>query len=237
VPARDAGRPGPLVGEGRSATLHHVGGGWLLRRYRDPAADATREAAVLRWADRHGVRVPAVREAAGRDLVLEHVAGPSMLTALLDDPAGAARCGAALARLHAALDRVPAPPDSSLPVPTGRPGRLLHGDLHPGNVLLSPAGPVLIDWTNAASGPSAYDTATTWLVLACFDHPDPDVAARLAGLRAPLLTAFLGAIDSAAAAALLPRVAAVRAADPGTSDAERARITAFVTEVARHGAR
>ena len=221
------------MGAGRSATVHDLGDGWLLRRYRDRASDATREAGVLRWAARHGVPVPAVRSAAGSDLVIERVEGPSMLDALLEDPARAAEHGRILARLHRDLDRVPPPPASTLPMPTGRPGRLVHGDLHPGNVLLSPTGPVLIDWTNAASGPSAYDTATTWLVLACMEHPDDAIGRRLTGLREPLLTSFLGSVDRAAAAALVPRVAADRIADAGTSDVERARIVAFAAEVAR----
>ena len=221
--------PGGLLAEGRSAAVFAIDDGWLLRRFHDPQADASTEAPVLRWAARHGVPVPAVREAAGPDLVLEHVRGPSMLGALLDDPAGAAGHGRVLASLHRSLDRVPAP--AGLPTPTGQPGRLLHGDLHPDNVLLAGAGPVLIDWTNAASGPSGYDTATTWLVLACFDHPDPDVGARLAGLRRPLLDAFLSGIDRSAAAAALPCVVAHRTADPATTDVERARIEAFAGDV------
>jgi len=220
--------PGRLVGEGRSATVHDLGDGWLLRRSRNPAADATREAAVLRWAAAHGVPVPAVREASGPDLVLARVDGPSMLDQLLDDPAAADTCGRTLAALHSRLDRVPPPPDWPLPTPTGRPGRLVHGDLHPGNVLVSATGPVLIDWTNAASAPSAYDTATTWLVLACMRHSDAAADRRLEPVREPLLAAFLAEVDRTAAAALLPRVAADRIADPGTSDDERARIAELV---------
>ena len=63
-------------------------------------------------------------------------------------------------------------------MPTGRAGRLLHGDLHPGNVLLGPSGPVLIDWTDAGSGPPAHDTATSWLVLACLDRAAAAAARR-----------------------------------------------------------
>ena len=221
--------PGRLLAQGRSATVFMIGDGWLLRRFHDPRQDVSTEATVLRWAARHGVPVPAVREAAGSDLVIEHVPGPSMLTALLDDPTGASGHGRALAELHAHLDRVPAPPE--LPTPTGQAGRLLHGDLHPGNVLLSDSGPVLIDWTNAASGPAAHDTATTWLVLACMEPPDPEVGIRLAAARPSLLDGFLSGIDRSAAAAAMPQVAAGRMADPGTTDPERARIEAFTADI------
>jgi aminoglycoside phosphotransferase (APT) family kinase protein len=221
--------PRRLLAEGRSATVFLLDDGWVLRRCTNPRHDVGTEAVVLGWAARHGVPVPAVREAAGPDLVLEHVHGPSMLTAMLDDPAGAGAHGRTLADLHGRLDRVPAPP--GLPTPTGRAGRLLHGDLHPGNVLLADAGPVLIDWTNAASGPSAHDTATTWLLLACFELPDPGVDVRLAAVRRPLLDGFLSGIDRCAAVAAMPQVAASRIADPATTDSERDRIGAFVEAI------
>jgi aminoglycoside phosphotransferase (APT) family kinase protein len=221
---------GRRLAEGRSATVFLLEDGWVLRRSKDPRHDVGTEAAVLRWAARHGVPVPEVREAAGPDLVLEHVHGPSMLTALLDDAAGAGAHGRTLADLHGCLDRVPAPPE--LPAPPGRAGRLLHGDLHPGNVLLADAGPVLIDWTNAASGPSAHDTATTWLVLACLEPPAPEVDVWLA-VRRPLVDGFLSGIDRSAAVAAMPQVASGRIADPATTDRERDRIEAFLDEITR----
>jgi aminoglycoside phosphotransferase (APT) family kinase protein len=223
------GDPGRLLAEGRSARVYLIEDGWLLRRFRDQRQDVTTEATVLRWAARHGVPVPAVREAAGPDLVIEHVHGPSMLTALLDDPSSGSGYGRTLAELHRRLDGVPAPPE--LPTPTGEAGRLLHGDLHPGNVLLTGHGPVLIDWTNAASGPSAHDTATTWLVLACLEHSDPQVGSRLAAVRPSILDGFLSGIDRSAAAAAMPQVAAGRIADPATTDSERARIGMLVDEI------
>jgi len=155
-----------------------------------------------------------------------------MLAALLDDPGTVEVHGRTLAELHHRLDVVLPPAEWDLPVPTGRRGRLLHGDLHPGNVVLSAAGPVLIDWTNAGTGRSAHDTATTWLVVGCFAHPDPGVDARLEDLRRPLLNAFLSEVDRAAAAAALPLVAAGRIADPATTDDERSRIHAFVAAAA-----
>lgn len=41
---------------------------------------------------------------------------------------------------------------------------LCHGDVHPGNVLQSAAGPVLLDWDLVCSGPAAWDHAPlmTW---------------------------------------------------------------------------
>lgn len=42
---------------------------------------------------------------------------------------------------------------------------LLHGDLHPGNVLLGPDGPVVIDWFDAAIGHPLGDVVRTSLLL------------------------------------------------------------------------
>jgi aminoglycoside phosphotransferase (APT) family kinase protein len=43
--------------------------------------------------------------------------------------------------------------------------RLCHFDYHPGNVLISPSGWVVVDWLGAASGPPAADFARTLLLL------------------------------------------------------------------------
>ena len=43
--------------------------------------------------------------------------------------------------------------------------RLCHGDFHPGNVILSPGGPVTIDWFDAARGHPVCDIARTSLLL------------------------------------------------------------------------
>ena len=42
---------------------------------------------------------------------------------------------------------------------------LCHGDLHPGNVLMSPTGPVIIDWFDCAVGPSVADLVRTSLLI------------------------------------------------------------------------
>jgi aminoglycoside phosphotransferase (APT) family kinase protein len=48
---------------------------------------------------------------------------------------------------------------------------LLHGDFHPGNVLLSSRGPVVIDWPNATAGDATADFARTDLLLRMGDPP------------------------------------------------------------------
>jgi uncharacterized protein (TIGR02172 family) len=42
---------------------------------------------------------------------------------------------------------------------------LCHGDFHPGNVIISPRGPIVIDWMTAASGSPWADVARTCLLL------------------------------------------------------------------------
>jgi aminoglycoside phosphotransferase (APT) family kinase protein len=54
-------------------------------------------------------------------------------------------------------------------LPGGR--SLCHGDFHPGNVLVTDGGPVVIDWTNASRGPAMADFARTRLMLAVGELP------------------------------------------------------------------
>lgn len=134
------------------------------------------------------------------------------------DAASAASAGRLLAKLHGQLDSVAAP--NGLQTTYGVAEGLLHGDLHPGNVLLGEAGPVLIDWTNASTGVRAADVADTWTLVSCFKPGKSHVEA----LRAPLLDAFLHDVDVAAARPWLENVARQRLGDPNTSSLEAARI-------------
>jgi thiamine kinase-like enzyme len=43
--------------------------------------------------------------------------------------------------------------------------RLCHGDYHPGNVILTEAGPIVIDWMTARAGSPWMDVARTSLIL------------------------------------------------------------------------
>jgi Ser/Thr protein kinase RdoA (MazF antagonist) len=48
---------------------------------------------------------------------------------------------------------------------------LLHCDLHPQNVILTPHGPRVIDWEGAAQGPATADIVMTWTIIAFSDIP------------------------------------------------------------------
>ena len=61
---------------------------------------------------------------------------------------------------------------------------VLHGDFHPGNVIISTDGPVVIDWLDASRGSPAADVARTLWLLTPAGIP-PDTAGR------PLLAAFV----------------------------------------------
>ncbi len=167
----------------------------------------------MRRAELAGVAVPRVHAVSGSALRMDRVDGPTMADRLAEHPKQAGPFGRLLADLHHGLDG------------TGSRGSaLLHGDLHPGNVLMSADGPVLIDWTNHRIGPRALDVALTWLVLDCFDPDDDALRIQLASLRVEFLRSFLEAVDASAAAAALPEAAVIRRADPATTSEEHSRI-------------
>ena len=103
-----AGQPGPLLGSGRSAEIYDLGHGRVLRRYRNPARLAEREAKVISWAGAHGVPVPEVFDVDGPDIVMEKVDGPTMLADLARRPWRLASHAATVARLHERVHAVPA---------------------------------------------------------------------------------------------------------------------------------
>lgn len=142
-----------------------------------------------------GVPAPEVREVIEIDgraaVVFEHVAGPSMWQRMMERPTDIAALTRELAAIQHSIHEAGVP--DGLPglvdrmhlkfsasdeldgderaaaaalldqQPVG--AALLHGDLHPGNVLLGPDGPVVIDWFDAAVGHPAADVARTMLLL------------------------------------------------------------------------
>jgi aminoglycoside phosphotransferase (APT) family kinase protein len=212
---------GALIGTGRSADVYAYGDEHVLRRYRT-ARDTEREAAAMEHARSHGFPAPAARALNDTDMVMDRVNGPTMLADLGQRPWRAPAHAKTLAELHKRLHAIPAP--AWLPSPLGEGSSLLHLDLHPDNVILSPGGPVVIDWPNAAGGPGAADVANTWLVVAT-SLPPTGVYRRalaLAGRRA-FLELFLRGVDRVAAEARLADAAAYRltnrALPPGEPEA------------------
>jgi len=177
--------------------------------------------------------------------VYEHIQGPSLAQALFaapdPDPETIVALGRTFAQAQAAVHAntsAPslAPQKQVLAECIGRPSalasdlrqatlalladmpvgtQLCHGDYHPFNVLLSPRGPIVIDWNNAHTGVALEDVARSLLIL--------DGAAISDGLPETLLASFREAYLSAYQQAMLyapetlavwrPIVAAVRFCD------------------------
>jgi aminoglycoside phosphotransferase (APT) family kinase protein len=157
--ARPANVAGERLGSGRTADVFAVAGGRVLRRYRE-GWDTAREAAVMSYVGGHGFPVPVVHAADGADLVMERLDGGTMLAALASGGVDLAAAVGTLADLHARLHALPARAGAA-------PGdRVIHLDLHPDNVMLTPRGPVVIDWSNATDGPPDVDIAMSALILA-----------------------------------------------------------------------
>lgn len=142
-----------------------------------------------------GVPSPEVRgtiDIDGREsIVFERISGPSMWQRILEQPEDTARYASELASIQREIFRAPLP--TGIPDLIGRMcakietvsqldaeekvrachlahslphgAALLHGDLHPGNVLMSRCGPVLIDWFDATIGHPAADVVRTSLLV------------------------------------------------------------------------
>ncbi|MFE5238609.1 MULTISPECIES: phosphotransferase [unclassified Streptomyces] len=209
---------GPLLGSGRTADVYAVDGTWVLRRYRDDI-DTTGELAVMSYLSASGFPVPRigppVKAARRTDLVMQRLTGPTLADALTEGTVTVAEGADLLARLLRELHAIPArlsqDPDD----------RIVHLDLHPENVILAAEGAMVIDWLTASEGPPALDRAMSSLILAQVSLALSSASgAQVRDLLAALLSEF--ADDGGVPAASLDRVTALRAADPGLTERERA---------------
>ena len=158
--ARGAGAR--LIAAGRASEVFDLGDGTVLRRFKS-GGHPEREALVMRHARSYGYPVPEVLAIADDALVLEKIEGPTMWQVAADQPSTVEAQAVLLAQLHRDLHKIDAP-DGLAAVAEG--DCLLHLDLHPMNVILSPKGPVVIDWTNARRGEPMFDVAVTWVIAA-----------------------------------------------------------------------
>ncbi len=186
----------PRLGSGRVAEVFALDEHRALKLAREPGPlePFQREAAALQAAAAAGLPVPrvhAVETVAGRPaIIMERIAGRSLLDELGRRPWRLPALAGQFARLHAALgrasgaglpawrDRVLRVLDASPHVPArvrdvARPllgelpggDALVHADFHPGNVLLAPGGPVLIDFASAYRGDPLASHARTLVIL------------------------------------------------------------------------
>ncbi len=225
----------PLIGRGRAADVYDVGDGRVLRRYRSGRADSVaREVLAMRHLRAHGAPVPEVFSVEDADIVMERLDGPTMLEVLKAKPWRAAAIGRDLAALQRRFHAVPAG-DIDLPR-VGDGDSILHFDLHPDNVMITSAGPVIIDWSNVAVGDPSADVMNTWMLMVTSSPDGVPLVLRpvLRRIRRSLTDGFIGAtvIDDAARH-WIECVCAQRLLDPNTREPEKVRVRTFA---ATHGA-
>lgn len=165
-----------------------------------PLGAIDRESRISQVIQENGLAAPLVEGVVrleGRlGIVYEWIEGPSMLRELSQKPWTFTRVARQFAELHLSMHRclcaefpsqreqmVGRIQDSSLlsaalksrvlerleRLPDGN--AVCHGDFHPDNILVSPRGPVVIDWMGATRGHPLADVATTALLLRISDLP------------------------------------------------------------------
>jgi aminoglycoside phosphotransferase (APT) family kinase protein len=182
---------GPKVAEGRTAELYAWREGQIIKFLREGFRpdDLYREARHTRLAAAAGLPVPRfieeVRLRGKPGIVYERVDGKPMTEHIR--PLSALRLGRTMADLHIVMHRCVAPslrqqreiinhavaqwPEkfrryaSQLLAALPHGDKLCHGDMHPGNILMSPRGPVVIDWNDAVQGDPVADVARTLVLL------------------------------------------------------------------------
>ena len=217
---------GELIASGRAADVFAYGDGLVLRRNRS-LGDTLYEAAVMGYVLEHGFPVPHVFEVSSTDMVMERVDGIPMLEDFARRPWRLFRHARTLAELHRQLHAIPAPP--WLRPKLGGGDAIVHLDLHPLNVMITKAGPVVIDWANAGAGPPAAEIADLWLIMANATIPGSGWQRRLIVFgRGLFLRAFLKHVDRDSARKHLRSAAEHRLRDRNTLDEERGRMKNFV---------
>lgn len=207
------GRTAELFTWGDGQVLKLYRAGWRRE-------EAEREAYLAGIVHAGGVRTPAVIdvvEVDGRHGVLfERVEGPTMLAALQTRPYQTAAFARTLAELQAemhshtnpnlpsqrerlrrsiaAVERMPEEVRPAVlaalnQLPDGN--AFCHGDFHPGNVILTPDGPVIIDWVDVTRGNPLADVARTSLLTQVALPPNFVLRLLIALVRRRFYRAYL----------------------------------------------
>jgi hypothetical protein len=192
---------GAHLANGRTAEIYAWGNDHVVKLYRTGFADASDwELGQVQAVHAAGVNTPAATEKVvvnGRSgIIFERVTGETMVTSLLANPQNLLNLAQQLADLQVAMHqhvatglpqqtdqlrrkikRVPQLTDEEKTavlhhldqLPQG--SIVCHGDFHPDNVMLTPNGPIIIDWIDATIGHPAADIARTQSLLTVGDLP------------------------------------------------------------------
>ena len=219
------------MASGRDSDIFEYGPGLVLRRSREGNSMAM-EARTMSFMRDQGYPVPAVEELSddGFDMVMERVEGVTMVEAIGKAPWTVRRHAATLADLHHRLHEIEAP-DFLPNAAVGTGTKVLHLDLHPLNVMVSPNGTFVIDWPNARRGEPNVDVGLAWVLMAAGQIPGGGLKARLLGFgRALLVNGFLSHFERRAVAGCLRQVVEMKAQDPHMSEAEIAGMWSVVQQ-------
>jgi aminoglycoside phosphotransferase (APT) family kinase protein len=258
--------PGALLASGRDADVFEYGAGAVLRRSREGRSQRyeAQVLSYLHAQDYPVPEVHELSDD-GLELVMERVDGPTMVDAAAARPWTISRQGRLLAELHVRLHELDAP-GFLLPSPVGTTdgtaadavdaagggagagagtgagagagagAKVMHRDLHPLNVMLSPRGPVVIDWAGACAGEPDVDVAIAWVLMAAGELGGGRVRATVTSIgRGVLLRSFLSGFDRTRLAAALAVVVPWKVRDPHMSESEVATMWALeAREASRH---
>jgi aminoglycoside phosphotransferase (APT) family kinase protein len=222
--------PGKLLAAGRDADIFEYGDGTVLRRSREGRSQE-REASILEYLRANDYPAPEAIELSddGLELVLQRIDGPTMVQAIGRRPWTLRPLARSLAQLHERLHMLDAPKFLA-PAPVGSGIRMLHMDLHPLNVMISPTGPIVIDWSGARVGDPFVDVAAAWVLMAVGEIPSGPLGALQHLGRHELVRTFLRQFDRAQLTARLRDVVTWKARDPHMSDREVALMWALVAD-------
>jgi aminoglycoside phosphotransferase (APT) family kinase protein len=207
---------GRRLGAGASAEVFEWGEGRVVKLFRPRYRYAVRmEADRARAVHAAGVSSPEVFEVIEHDgrlgIVFERIEGEVLLSRLragTDVEAVGRRTAELRAEIHrhegarlpslletveSNLDRVPDRERSAtlarhLRMPAGC--SIYHGDFHPGNVIESATGPVIIDWVNAFLSHPAADVARS-IMLMRYQGLDADTAPSVVEIRRIVTYAYV----------------------------------------------
>jgi aminoglycoside phosphotransferase (APT) family kinase protein len=157
-----------------------------------------------------------------------------MLADLTRVPWRVRRHARTLARLHDRLHEIAAPPGLRGCFAPG--DRVVHLGLHPGNVMLTSRGPVVIDWAGVRAGLPAADVATTYVIMLTSEVDGLPGWLRPAArrLRGAMLQEFLAAVGHDPAP-VLAAAARARMADRSVRPAEAEHLRRVAGEAGETG--